>query len=75
MTVLAVACNNVVALRPAPSRLCKLSQAFVDVFEASGSEGKSLFDSLKRINVASKDDSTVSSYFGKARGPSPGRKV
>lgn len=34
VTVLAVACNNVVALR---------------------SEGKSLFDSLKRINVASKD--------------------
>lgn len=34
VTVLAVACNNVVALR---------------------SEGKSLFDSLKRINVASKE--------------------
>mmetsp|Transcript_53609 Transcript_53609/g.149138 ORF Transcript_53609/g.149138 Transcript_53609/m.149138 type:complete len:665 (-) Transcript_53609:128-2122(-) len=34
ITVLAVACNNVVALR---------------------SEGKSLFDSLKRINVASKE--------------------
>merc|ERR1712190_702713 len=34
ITVLAVACNNVVALQP---------------------EGKSLFDSLKRINVASKE--------------------
>lgn len=34
VTVLAVACNNVVALRP---------------------EGKSLFDSLKRINIASKE--------------------
>ena len=60
MTVLAVACNNVVALRSAPSPFCEKVCAFArrcgsgDMF-ALGSEGKSLFDSLKRINVASKD--------------------
>lgn len=53
VTVLAVACNNVVALRRSKRNRC-LECYIISLFFSQGSEGKSLFDSLKRINVASK---------------------